>query len=264
MQYALVDGKRSQALKGISGVCEHCKSIVIAKCGDVKIHHWAHQSTKDCDHWWEAETPWHRDWKNLFPEEFREVLFVDKVTGEPHRADIHTDKGITIEFQNSPISPQEQSSREQFYQNIVWVVNGTRLKRDFPRFAKELKRFVYVSQGIFRLDFPEECFPQAWVDRSIPVIFDFLGTATTDIPPEKKPLYCLLPKRLGRYGIVAVISRDDFIKAVCQGNWLVWVNDLAAKIQQVNLEVAAKQQTQNALRMDAFGRRYSNPRRRRF
>ena len=224
MQYALVDGQRSQAFKGMNGVCEHCKSSVIAKCGSIKIHHWAHQSTKDCDHWWEPETPWHRDWKNLFVEEFREVLFVDKNTGEPHRADIHTDKGITLEFQNSAISPQEQTSREQFYKNLVWIVNGARLKRDFPRFANDLKRFVLVSKGVFRLDYPEECFSQTWVGRTVPVIFDFLGTETTEIAPEKKPLYCLLPTRLGRYAIIAVLSRAEFVKAISKGNWLPWVN----------------------------------------
>lgn len=115
---------------------------------------------------------------------------------------------------------------------------------------------MYVSKGIFRLDYPEECFPQAWVDRSVPVIFDFLDTPTTDIIPEKKPLYCLLPKRLGRYAIVATISRDDFVKAISQGHWLAWVNGLVKNIQQVNQELAAKQQSQNTLPMNVLGRRF--------
>jgi len=264
MQYALVNGKRSQALKGMKGVCEHCNKDVIAKCGKIKLHHWAHQRIKDCDHWWEPETLWHREWKNLFPEEFREVLFVDKITGEPHRADIHTDKGITIEFQYSHIDPQEQTSREKFYQNMVWVINGSRLKRDFPRFAKEIKRLVPVSQGVFRLDYPEECFPQAWVERSVPVIFDFLNAATTDIIPENKPLYCLLPKRLGRYAIVAYLSRDGFVQAIEQGHWLTWVNTLVQNIQQVNQELVTKQQAQSAININFFGRRFPNQRRRRF
>lgn len=98
MQYALVDGKRSQALKGMKGVCEHCKKDVIAKCGDIKLHHWAHQSTKDCDHWWEPETLWHREWKSLFAEEFREVLFVDKITGEPTALISIPTKGSPLNF----------------------------------------------------------------------------------------------------------------------------------------------------------------------
>ena len=35
-----------------------------AKCGEEKIHHWAHEKGKsDCDPWAESETKWHRDWQ---------------------------------------------------------------------------------------------------------------------------------------------------------------------------------------------------------
>lgn len=71
-----------------------------------------------------GETPWHRDWKLAFPPAFREVCASDKVTGELHRADIYTPCGTTIEFQNSPISADELFSREAFYPNLIWVLNG--------------------------------------------------------------------------------------------------------------------------------------------
>jgi competence protein CoiA len=124
MQYAVVNEIKTEPLKGLKGICIGCGKQVLAKCGQVKIHHWAHTSIKDCDTWSEPETEWHREWKNRFPAEFREVCFTDKRTGEIHRADVHTNKGVTLEFQNSPISLEELKSREEFYSNLIWIVNA--------------------------------------------------------------------------------------------------------------------------------------------
>lgn len=131
MQYALINNVRTTPTKGLTGVCICCGSEVIAKCGNIKIHHWAHKSNVECDSWWEPETEWHRAWKNLFPEEYREIPFTDPATGEVHRADVHTKSGITLEFQNSPISTSELKSREQFYQKLIWIVNGRRFANSF-------------------------------------------------------------------------------------------------------------------------------------
>ncbi|RZK78277.1 MAG: competence protein [Pedobacter sp.] len=75
-----------------------------------------------------GETPWHRDWKKSFPPSFREVCFRDELLGEQHRADVHTPCGTTIEFQNSPICIDELESREAYYPNLVWVLNGKKFK----------------------------------------------------------------------------------------------------------------------------------------
>ncbi len=264
MQYALVTGKRSPAKKGIQGQCESCGAIVIAKCGDVKLHHWAHLSKKDCDHWWEPETVWHRNWKNQFPEKFREVSFLDEGTKEVHQADLHTDKGITVEFQNSSINPIERASREKFYKNLVWVVNGTRLKNDFSRFENAQDRFVFVSQGIYRLDYSDECFPKTWVGSSVPVIFDFLGSLTGEPLLLKEPLYCLIPAKLGQYAIVVKISRNNFIQVITNGQWLVWINSLIKDIHQVNQEKEIQEKTRHTAQLNSFLRPNHNRRQRRW
>ncbi|MCH5716684.1 competence protein CoiA [Niabella hibiscisoli] len=261
MQYALVNGQRSQALKGEKGICEQCKSEVIAKCGNIKLHHWAHKIIKDCDRWWEPETEWHRKWKNHFPEEFREVSFIDKNTNEPHRADIYTDKGITLEFQHSHIDPNEQLAREAFYQNLVWIVDGTRLKRDFPRFAKQAERFQQISQGVFKIDFVEECFPPAWITSKVPVVFDFLGTNSEADNQLKNSLYCLFPIRLGRYAIVALLAREQFVKVTTDGQWLIWATQTLNNIRQVNQEIEAHNIRHDSAQMN-FKRRLPNNRRR--
>lgn len=130
MQFALVDEARSEAKSGVKGLCPMCGSAMIAKCGPRIIHHWAHASLCDCDPWWENETQWHRDWKNLFPEECREQARAAP-DGEIHRADIITPTGIVIEVQHSAITDAERQSREAFYQNLVWIVDGRGFKSQF-------------------------------------------------------------------------------------------------------------------------------------
>ena len=43
MKFAQVNNKRIEAIKGATGVCPVCGSELVAKCGEVYIHHWAHK-----------------------------------------------------------------------------------------------------------------------------------------------------------------------------------------------------------------------------
>lgn len=131
MRYANVDEELKEPSPGLKGLCPGCGNAVIAKCGMIKIHHWAHQSRIDCDRWWEPMTEWHLEWQNKFPKAWRERIFRDQQTGEFHRADVHTPKGLTIEFQHSPLSSQELNSRNTFYKKIIWVVNAQRFQKQF-------------------------------------------------------------------------------------------------------------------------------------
>lgn len=65
MQFALVDEKRVEAFPNGRGACPSCGSSMIAKCGSRNVNHWAHNGRRNCDPWWENETPWHREWKNV-------------------------------------------------------------------------------------------------------------------------------------------------------------------------------------------------------
>jgi competence CoiA-like predicted nuclease len=104
-------------------ICQCCEEKLIAKCGDFRVHHWAHKNSH-CDNWWEPETEWHRNWKSKFPAEWRESIKYDTISNEKHIADIYNPyKDLVIEFQNSPISPDELRSRESFYNKLIWVVN---------------------------------------------------------------------------------------------------------------------------------------------
>jgi competence protein CoiA len=130
MRFASVNGEKVEAQPKSKGVCLHCGSEMIAKCGRVKVWHWAYKGNLLCDHWWESETDWHRDWKSYFPNEWQEISQVDPNTGEMHIADVKTPHGLVIEFQHSPIKLEERFSREQFYKDMIWIVDGKRSELD--------------------------------------------------------------------------------------------------------------------------------------
>lgn len=94
------------------------------------MHHWAHASRRNCDPWWENETSWHRAWKNLFPEGYREIGHIAP-NGEIHSADIKTPTGIVIEVQHLAITDAERLSRENFYVKLVWVIDGSAFHDNF-------------------------------------------------------------------------------------------------------------------------------------
>ncbi|MEN5235052.1 competence protein CoiA [Sphingobacterium faecium] len=131
MQYANVNGIKSSPSPKLKGKCYCCGSEVIAKCGSFKIWHWTHKDLKSCDPWWENETEWHRQWKNSFPKENQEIVHFDQKTREKHIADVKTNNGVVIEFQNSPMSIEELESRESFYGNMIWIINGSKFKNRF-------------------------------------------------------------------------------------------------------------------------------------
>ncbi len=221
MKFALVNNIKSEATKGAIGICQCCGSPLIARCGTIKVNHWAHKGTPPCDTWWEPETEWHRSWKDNYPVEWQEISLNDKNTTEKHIADIRTVHNLVIEFQHSYIDPKERSIRENFYQNMVWVVDGTRLKRDYIRFQKGTKYFRNTEKkGIFFIDYPEEVFSANWLNSSVSVVFDFKGIESiTDTADKRNYLYCLFPIRLGRHAILAEIPRNAFINTTLDGSW---------------------------------------------
>ncbi len=131
MQFALNDnGVRVMPnFSGQRAKCPLCGGIVIAKCGDVYIHHWQHHQDRECDPWKEHETEWHRLWKAKFPEKCQEVTIENN--GEVHRADVRTPDGLIIEFQNSSISTTTITVREEFYEDMIWIVNAKAFKENF-------------------------------------------------------------------------------------------------------------------------------------
>ena len=252
MKFAIVDGNKIEASKGAKGFCQSCGAEMIAKCGEFKINHWAHKKNRQCDTWWETETEWHREWKGNFPIEWQEIIQFDGITKEKHIADVRTDKGLVLEFQHSHINPIERRQREDFYKNMIWIVDGTRLQGDIPRFIKAQKDFVRMDNpSIFGIEFADECFPKNWLCSSVPVIFDFKGTAAIENgKSDRTLLYCIFPIQVGWLTIFAEISRKALIKSIIVGEWQTrytnFINDLIErnklKAQQAKQELERQQE----------------------
>ena len=150
MRFALSNDKHIEVTKRAKGICPCCGNDLVAKCGEINIHHWSHKKKCD-DHWWENETEWHRNWKNYFPKEWQEIIQKDE-SGEKHIADVKTSSGWVIEFQHSAIATEERDSRDYFYTNLIWVVDGTRRKTDIKQFQNEIKQ----AHIVYYLEYPED------------------------------------------------------------------------------------------------------------
>ena len=152
MIWAIKDNQKVKASPKSNAYCPCCNNKVISKCGSVKIWHWSHESLKECDSWYEPESEWHINWKTNFDEEEQEVKI------DSHRADIKCKNGLVIELQNSFISADDICDRENFYGNMIWILNGKTLGKGLElRNKKSYLSFVWKN------------FPQSWLfsERSI-------------------------------------------------------------------------------------------------
>ena len=212
MKFALVNGEKVEATKGAKGLCRHCGSELISRCGEERVNHWAHKGSRNCDPWWENETEWHRSWKNNFPKEWQEVTHTDEKSGEKHIADVKTDGGWVLEFQHSYIEPKEHHSRNSFYPKLVWVVDGTRRQRDKPKFYRLLDEYAIRSEDtrFKNIIGRDDCkLLKEWRDINALVFFDF-----QDLDDKKQPiLWFLFPRLVSNdEAYLWPFSRDKFIE----------------------------------------------------
>ena len=241
MQYASNDGRRVEAQQGRNAHCPVCGSPVIPRCGEIRVHHWAHRGKRNCDHWWEPETGWHRDWKGHFPEAWREFLQL-AADGEKHIADIRSPSGRVIEFQHSFLNPDERRAREAFYGTMTWIVDGTRRKRDRQRFVEATSSWRNWGRHnrIFIAPFPDRGLPAEWLTSSVPVYFDF---GADRLPWDHEPtpvqrLWCLLPQRPADNAVIVEISKAAFIARYAEDQP---VFDIAGLVPQVVSALAERQ-----------------------
>jgi competence protein CoiA len=205
MRFAIVNGEKKEAGKGLSGFCLGCTQPMIAKCGPIKIKHWAHKSSCSCDRWWENETEWHRNWKNNFPLAWQEVR-QQAADGEWHIADVKTVNEFVIECQHSFLKSKERHSRNEFYgKQFVWVIDGLTRKNDRPQFESILKTSKQILQNIPLIQVTEatnSALLRDWSDCRALVFFDF---------GSEYPLWCLLPKSSRGLQYVLPVARQQFV-----------------------------------------------------
>ncbi|MCP4360697.1 MAG: hypothetical protein GY796_22035 [Chloroflexi bacterium] len=177
MKFAEFAGNRVEPSPKSRATCPFCGQAVMAKCGKVRIWHWAHKNTQHCDRWWEPETDWHRKWKDLFPAEWQEIGRRDN-NGELHIADVLTSHGMALEFQHSHIKREEVETRTDFHGNICWVVDGLRLENSLKQFNRALDEGLRPrSKGgtVYQLFLSDSRLLKQWSGLNAPIVFDFGG-----------------------------------------------------------------------------------------
>lgn len=93
---------------------------IVARKGDVRIHHFAHKNKCDCKYS-NGMTDWHSSWQDRVDKKYQEIRLIKD--GKLHIADVLIN-GHIVEFQHSVISKEDVREREAFYSNygtLVWV-----------------------------------------------------------------------------------------------------------------------------------------------
>ena len=244
MKFAHINDYRVEATIGAKGACPNCGSGLIAKCGEVKINHWAHKGKKSCDPWWENETEWHRSWKGKFPIAWQEKTQNDD-SGEKHIADVETDSGWVIEFQHSYLKPEERRARNNFYNKLVWVVDGTRRKTDISQFKKAIEESTVICEEplVRRVLFPEECrLLKEWDNSNSLIFFDFQEVNST----KQIMLWFLYPKISTSETFISPFPRGYFIEVLKESKFDELVKNTIIPNREI-LEKTIQAQLENSL-----------------
>lgn len=234
MKLALVDNVRAEPAPNLRGKCCLCGDDMIAKCGQYLRWHWAHKGRITCDPWKESETDWHRYWKDAFPVDCQEVVHADDRTQEKHIADVKTVGGFVVEIQHSPISEMEARSREDFYREMIWIVDARHLAGWFSiGMARDLAScspmmYQIEWRGTGRL-------LEKWSKSGVHVYFDVMNSArdyeedegklwflpcATITPVEKRVLWRLLEfDATDKTGLIAPVQAEAVIEAVMNGEF---------------------------------------------
>jgi competence protein CoiA len=252
VKFAVVGGDpRRKAQPRQRAECPGCGQAMIAKCGEHRDWHWAHERAGTCDFEWGPETAWHRASKNQFPEDWQEYpLSKDR---KKHIADVMTASGIVIEFQHSPLPREEREARENFYQRMVWVVNGLRRKRDRALFFASLSPHKIIDlETLTFLVLPSDissdnALLRDWVSSRVPVYFDFGDTSEPgDTLDFKVPyLWRLAPRSPTGTAIVTPVQKAFFRESYLKGLKLRF-RDYSAVVERVLALQAARTSAQQS------------------
>ena len=152
--------------KGGRGICPGCGGEMLAKCGEVTAHHWAHVNSKDCDSWGDNRmSPWHVAWQECFPKECQEVWVGEN---NEHRADVKGQKMI-LEVQKSSISAEKIREREEFYGDMAWLLCGEDFESRFVLHGQNASSF----KGFIFFNFTWKSMRTCWLSAHKPIFVHF-------------------------------------------------------------------------------------------
>ena len=222
------DGTRVEPQRDVEAFCPVCNKPLVAKLGLVNAHHWAHKNGVKCtDTWLSPETKWHSNWKNKFPKEWQEIRCKDNETGEIHIADVKTTSGFVIEFQHSPIELEEIESRENFYKDMLWVID---LGKPGYRNLLTSKKIKGEPDNLgFRCTNLNELIPPEWINRKSIICLDYLGNSELY---EFRPIYCLIPTGFKDATYVYKLGREEFITGIVNNKLVIDLKERKEKVQE--------------------------------
>ena len=190
-----------------------------------------YQTKKDC--------LWYRNWIEQFPIGCQNQVVNNK------KVDIKTPNNLVIQFQHSNITPERQKDIETMYKDMLWVVDGTRLKTEYSRFEKGIKEYskeLFKFKGNFRLlaiSSYDKVLPKNWINCSFPVVFDFLGESDKSTAFQKN-LYFLLPRKEVKpdenSAYLFCLPRKNFSSFVRLSDWTDFYPKLLSTIAKIQTE----------------------------
>lgn len=148
----------NNVVSGKTYYCPVCREQLLIRKGQIRKHHFAHLKENECtDSWKHDMTEWHLNWQECFPIENREIVM--RSEDEIHRTDIFTGETV-IEFQHSPMSPEEFKERNEFYNDlgykVIWVFDLTDEYSKGRIRCDEICGFIYFEWNIMGVPNPHK------------------------------------------------------------------------------------------------------------
>ncbi|AYV84422.1 MAG: hypothetical protein Hyperionvirus25_8 [Hyperionvirus sp.] len=117
---------------------------LVAKKGNIKIHHYAHKYAADRDSWLDPQmTAWHWSYQEICNR--NNIEYRIEKNDVLHIADIYND-GLIIELQHSPIDDKTIKERESFYNNMIWLFDYTNQKGTILFDADQLLKIKTIQK----------------------------------------------------------------------------------------------------------------------
>lgn len=102
--------------------CVDCDMVLIAKCGEISVWHWAHESGGDICIGSGGEGAWHRAWKAWAELQGATTEVIEGT----HRADIMWPDGRVYEMQSTYLSAVDIRKREDHWgDRLTWIYRFT-------------------------------------------------------------------------------------------------------------------------------------------
>lgn len=223
MKFGLIDGRRVVAEPGLKGaICPRCHTELIAKCGEIRVKHWAHKNRLQCDDWMEQDNEWRSRWLDAFPPQWQEVVIEHEE--ESHFADLQTPQNTIILLHQSHLTAEMIRIREAFYQTPVWLINAGRYKLDVNRLLRGCEKAWirgFGQQGpenlkVIHNDHAAKVFGEQWLQARFPVFFDYSEAKDDDnsygYGYMLDYVWCLMPYRIQGLKVLYRYKKEKFIE----------------------------------------------------